>query len=88
MAAPSRADVEGMIATALAEFEQRVGTHMQAMQTEHVSVVDAQACLMTLADGTRQEFANFQSCIEQLIIINNATFDEHQAAMQKIVDDL
>ena len=66
MAAPSRADVEGMITTALAEFEQRIRTHMQAMRTEQVFVADAQASLTGLADGTRQEFANFPSRIEQL----------------------
>ena len=88
MAAPSRADVEGMITTALAKFEQRIGIHMQAMQTEHVSVVDAQASLKALADGARQEFTNSQSRIEQLITSNNTAFDVHKAALQKVVDDL
>ena len=88
MAAPSRADVEEMIVTALAEFEQRVETHMQAMQTEQVFVVDAQANLKALANGTRQEFVNFQSRNEQLIISNNSTFDEHKAALQKFVVNL
>ena len=41
MAALSRADVADMISTALIEFEQRIGFHMQAMQAEHVSAVDA-----------------------------------------------
>ena len=85
---PSRAEVEVMITSALAGFEQRVGTHIQAMQTDQVSRFDAQASLAMLSDGTRQEFVNFQSRIEQLIISNNATFDEHKTAMNKIADDL
>ena len=88
MAALSRADVEEMIATALSEFEQRIGSHIQAMQAEHVSVVDAWASFATLADGTHQEFLNSSNRIEQLITSNNATFDEHGAALQKVVEDL
>ena len=88
MAAPTRADVEGMIVTALAEFELRIGTHMQVMQADQVSRAGASASFALLADGTRQEFVNCQSLIEQLIIGNNATFDEHKAAMQTIADDL
>ena len=41
MAALSRADVAEMIVSALADFEQRVGSHMHAMQAEHVSLDDA-----------------------------------------------
>ena len=56
MAAPSREDVAEMIKTALTEFEQRGGSHMQAMQAEHVSVEQARSSLPELAAGTRQEF--------------------------------
>ena len=43
MAALRRADVTEMISTALTESEHPVGSHMQAMQAEHMSVVDARA---------------------------------------------
>ena len=76
-----------MMTTALAEFEQRVGSRMQAMQAEHVSVDDARASLASLADGTRQEFLNNSTRLEQLINSNNAKFDEHRAAFQKEVGD-
>ena len=88
MAAPSCEDVAEMIKTALTEFEQRVGSHMQAIQAEHVSVDQARASLAELANSTRQEFLNSQARIESLIVTNNTTLDEHKAALQKVVDDL
>ena len=72
MAAPSSVDVAEMTKTALTEFEQRVGSHMQAMQAEHVSVDQARASLAELAAGTCQEFLNSQARIESLITSNRA----------------
>ena len=87
MAAPICEDIAEMIRTALTEFEQRVGPHMQAMQAEHMSADQARASLAELANGTRQEFVNSHARIESFITSNNTTFDEHKAALQKVVDD-
>ena len=88
MAAPSREDVADMIKNALTDFEQRVGLHMQAMQSEQVSAEQARASLAELASGTRQEFLNSQARTELLITSNSTTFGEHKAALQKVVGDL
>ena len=45
MAALSRTDVAEMIKTALTEFEQRVGSHMQAMQAGHVWLIKPEPAL-------------------------------------------
>ena len=88
MAAPSRQEVETMIADALLAFEQRVGQHMQQQAAVQVTVEQARAGVEKVVNDTKAEFVAKEKRITDLITMNNATFAEHKTAMEKIVNDL
>ena len=88
MAAPSRAEVEVMIAESLRVFEERIGQHMLTQSSLTPTIDQARAGLAEVARVSQSKIDETEVRIKELITQNNATFAEHRTAMEKIVSDL
>ena len=88
MAAPSRAEVEAMIAESLRVFEERIGQHMLTQSSLTPTIEQARAGLAEVARVSQEKVDETEARVKELITNNNATFATHQAAMEKIVHDL
>ena len=86
--AVSREEVDAMIVKALGEFEQKVGVHMVEKAKEMVTIEQARTSLDETMSRIREEFKLSETRFTQLIEMNNATFEEHKAALLKVVSDL
>ena len=88
MAAPSRAEVEAMIAESLRVFEDRIGQHMVTQANLTPTIEQARAGLAEVARVSQEKIDATETRVKELITQNNATFAEHKTAMEKIVSDL
>ena len=77
-----------MIKSALLAFEQRVGLHMETKAKEMVTIEQARVSLNDNMERIREEFKLSEKRFTELIDTNNATFEEHKAALLKVVADL
>ena len=76
-----------MIKSALLSFEQRVGLHMETKAQEMVTIEQARLSLNETMERIREEFKLSEKRFTELIDTNNATFEEHKAALLKVVAD-
>ena len=88
MAAPSRAEVEAMIAESLQRVEDRIGQHMLTQSSLTPTIDQARAGLAEVARVSQSKIDETEARVKDLITQNNATFAEHRTAMEKIVSDL